>query len=111
MSGPYASPFDGNRSSGGGEHTYWFVAFLTALTETAASAAGAAAAAIAAAQEAEQLQQQAGSGAGFRGQQGLAGEGLELRLPSPGMVEFYKAYERYVEGAALPSWWLKVRIM
>jgi hypothetical protein len=110
MSGPYASPFDGSSNSSG-EHTFWFVAFITALTETAASAAGAAAAAIAAAQEAEQLQQQAGSGAGVRGRQGFAGEGLELRLPSSGMVEFYKAYERYIEGAALPSWWLKVRVM
>jgi hypothetical protein len=104
MSGPYSGPF-GSSSSSSSQDAQGFVAFLTALTETAASAAGAAAAAIAAAQEADQS-----SGRGV-GQEVGGSAGLRLQVPSPGMIAFYRSYEQYVEAAALPSWWLKVRLV
>ena len=94
MSGPY-----GVSVSGSGQE-WGFVSFLTALTETAAGAAGAAAASIAAAQEADQQSSTA--------QLRETGEGLNLSLPSPGLVEFYRSYQRCVEASALPTWWLKV---
>jgi hypothetical protein len=88
------------------------VSFLMVLTESAASAAGAAAAAIAAAQEVGGQQRVPGTPPPLpppQQQQQRQREGLDLRLPPPGMVAFYQSYERYVETAALPSWWLKVR--
>jgi hypothetical protein len=105
MSGPYSGPFNSSSSGGGGgQGAHGLVAFLMALTETAASAAGAAAAAIAVAQEAEQ-----GPVSRERTRVEGGGGGLSMQLPSPGMLAFYRSYEQYVETAALPSWWLKVR--
>jgi hypothetical protein len=101
MSGPYSGPYDASSSSRPADG---FVTFLMVLTESAASAAGAAAAAIAAAQE---VGQQRAAGVAQQQQEG-PGEGLNLQLPPQGMVAFYQSYQRYVETAALPSWWLRV---